>query len=117
MMKLNVKENQLLTTKFMTKYTANDLKRILLIFHSLVPMLNKAGSNKYINTYLIFICALRVRLIQALIEAASPVSISCTIPPLKQPMSKSSLLDLVGSYHTTLYMSHFAYACKMEFPA
>ena len=29
MMKLNVKENQLLTTKFMTKYTANDLKRIL----------------------------------------------------------------------------------------
>ena len=63
MMKLNVKENQLLTTKFMTKYTANDLKRILLIFHSLVPMLNKAGSNKYINTYLIFIRVLRVRLV------------------------------------------------------
>ena len=40
MLKLNVKENQLLTTKFMTKYTANDFKRILLIFHSLVPMLN-----------------------------------------------------------------------------
>ena len=26
-------------------------------------MLNKAGSNKYINTYLIFICVLRVRLV------------------------------------------------------
>ena len=51
MIKLNVKENQLLTTKFMTKYTAKGYKKDTVDLPLLVPMLNKVGSNKYINTY------------------------------------------------------------------
>ena len=30
---------------------------------------------------------------------------------------KIGLLFEINIHHATLYMSHFAYACKMEFPA
>ena len=46
MLKLNVKENQLLTTKIMTKYTANDLKRIHVDLPT--PGTNIAESGSYL---------------------------------------------------------------------